>query len=683
MFWSLSWKYANITKLLATVFILLVCKVFINSGQEFVRYEGVLKSRVHEIQTDITRIYKGGTSRLQCDHQLVLTDNSTIIVIFVWASEEETYAMRSCFQLGIERARMKIMRILQSSNLLQSLQLSVRFCKRSIIGELKSRQISNEKKMDNKTMLVILDLYVTNFIEFIRPPCAAFFGVSYECMWSNEDGILTVTSSIVVNLLPTTKVKSYVQTFVCNSIQLTVNETGKLRQRFFSFLENSVNSEFLVSATETGRVRATLDFDVLTLNGSRSGLLNDSNVELMSLSDLQVSCVKFLESGLTDETNETTDINWMKESQSTEALIIHDKLRLRVNMNILVVSEYGTRIYACTTHCKLRTTKNDTIDGCSQKKYFSIAFDEWRDEHFIFKQTNKYCKNIILYSEERCQMEMKNISERWKTTANLYAEGYNNSINDTYYCIDVALQIKSRLISWQMISIVLSVIIIVTVAPLIFYAYKITKKFLQYQCDMEAFTSMGSVLQSMENREERIMKYDVFLSYSSKDKTWVRSALLQFIESKGFKVCFDERDFPYGCNLLQAIVSAVYESRKVIAVVSPNYLKSAWCAKYEFVLTYTKILNKEAPFDSLLLIKYGDCKMPPHMRILKYLDHTKTTNAEKRHSAANVLHSLFPFNVLPFLFPFCKVHNVDETNSEEQLFDDLISWLGQPLIAEQ
>ena len=529
-------------------------------------------------------------------------------------------------------------------------------------------------------MLVILDLYVTNFIEFIRPPCAAFLGVSYESMWSNEDGILTVTSSIVVNLLAATKVKSYLQTFVCNSIQLTVNETGKLRQRFFSFLENSANSGVLVNPTQTGLVRATLDFDVLVLNGSRSGLLNDSNVELMSLSDLQVSCVKFLERELADDTNETTDINWIKESQSTKAIIIHDKLRLRVNMNILVVSEYGTRIYACTTHCKLRTTKNDTIDGCSQKKYFSIAFHEWTDEYFIFKQTNKYCKNIILHSEERCQMEMKNISERWKTTASRCVEGFNYSINQTNDCINVALQIKSRLISWQMISIVLSVIIIVICVLLIFYAYI---KFLQYQCDMKAFTSMGSVLQSTENREERIMKYDVFLSYSSKDKTWVRSALLQFIESKGFKVCFDERDFPYGCNLLQAIVSAVYESRKVIAVVSPNYLKSAWCAKYEFVLTYTKILNKEAPFDSLLLIKYGDCKMPPHMRILKYLDHTKTTNAEKRHSAANVLHSLFPFNVLPFLFPFCKVNNVDETNSEEQLFDDLISWLGQPLIAEQ
>jgi len=178
----------------------------------------------------------------------------------------------------------------------------------------------------------------------------------------------------------------------------------------------------------------------------------------------------------------------------------------------------------------------------------------------------------------------------------------------------------------------------------------------------------------MDDCEDRIIKYDVFLSYSSKDRVWVEKTLLKFIENRGFKVCFDHRDFPFGCNLLQAIGRAVYESRRVIAVVSPNYLDSAWCAEYEFVLTYTKILNKEAPGDSLLLIKYRDCQMPKHMRCLKYLDYTKTMTIDNRS---------FLVKVLNFLFLFDDVGDVCETCSEEQFFEDLASWLGQPHVGQQ
>jgi len=150
--------------------------------------------------------------------------------------------------------------------------------------------------------------------------------------------------------------------------------------------------------------------------------------------------------------------------------------------------------------------------------------------------------------------------------------------------------------------------------------------------DLNAFTQAESILQSTKNADNRVMKYDVFLSYSSKYRPWVESTLLNFIENNGFKVCYDERDFPYGCSLVNAIAGAVYESRKVIAVVSPNYLTSGWCAEYEFVLTYTKILNEEAPSNSLLLIKYRDCQMPETMRCLKYLDYTRTMTACDKRS---------------------------------------------------
>ena len=135
-------------------------------------------------------------------------------------------------------------------------------------------------------------------------------------------------------------------------------------------------------------------------------------------------------------------------------------------------------------------------------------------------------------------------------------------------------------------------------------------------------------------------------------------------------MCYDERDFPYGCNLVKTIATAVYESRKVIAVISENYLKSGWCAEYEFVLTYTKILNKEAPYNSLLLIKYRDCQMPEHMRCLKYLDYTKVTTVALGDDNRSV--AMKAWSCVLALFRRVEVH---DTISENQFFDHLLSWL--------
>ncbi len=41
-------------------------------------------------------------------------------------------------------------------------------------------------------------------------------------------------------------------------------------------------------------------------------------------------------------------------------------------------------------------------------------------------------------------------------------------------------------------------------------------------------------------------KYDVFISYSSANKDWVRKDLLSALEKAGLKVCIDFRDFQAG-----------------------------------------------------------------------------------------------------------------------------------------
>jgi hypothetical protein len=106
--------------------------------------------------------------------------------------------------------------------------------------------------------------------------------------------------------------------------------------------------------------------------------------------------------------------------------------------------------------------------------------------------------------------------------------------------------------------------------------------------------SADAVLKAVrDNRDNRTLKFDVFLSYSSADKVWVND-LYEFLKSSGYRVCYDVTDFPYGCCIPKAIADAVSESNKVIAIVSPSYVKSRW-TEMEYVMSVRQILDMEAP----------------------------------------------------------------------------------------
>ena len=140
----------------------------------------------------------------------------------------------------------------------------------------------------------------------------------------------------------------------------------------------------------------------------------------------------------------------------------------------------------------------------------------------------------------------------------------------------------------------------------------------------EKMITLTEIITNVQKSEQ--MEYDIFLSYSSRDRDWVEGTLLKILEDHGYKVCFDERDFKLGSILVEEITKAVYTSYKVLAVVSPDYLRSRWCVEMEFLLTYTKILNKHGPTNSLLVIKYKPCHMPTVMTRKIYLDYTALEN---------------------------------------------------------
>jgi tetratricopeptide (TPR) repeat protein len=70
--------------------------------------------------------------------------------------------------------------------------------------------------------------------------------------------------------------------------------------------------------------------------------------------------------------------------------------------------------------------------------------------------------------------------------------------------------------------------------------------------------------------------YDVFISYSSKDKEWVRGELLQRIEKAGLRAFIDFRDFTRGAISIKEMERGVTECRKTLLILTPDYIGSEW-----------------------------------------------------------------------------------------------------------
>lgn len=117
--------------------------------------------------------------------------------------------------------------------------------------------------------------------------------------------------------------------------------------------------------------------------------------------------------------------------------------------------------------------------------------------------------------------------------------------------------------------------------------------------------------------------YDVFISYSSKDKDWVQNQLLNNLELQGLRVCIDFKDFRIGAPNVTEMERAILTSRKTLAVLSPNYLASEW-AKFEHLMIATlDPANQKLRFIPLLKAK---CDLPLRIGYLSYVDMTASSD---------------------------------------------------------
>ena len=111
--------------------------------------------------------------------------------------------------------------------------------------------------------------------------------------------------------------------------------------------------------------------------------------------------------------------------------------------------------------------------------------------------------------------------------------------------------------------------------------------------------------------------YDAFVSYSNEDHGFV-ARLVGMLENTPphYKLCVYERDFTAGTVLNDCIMQSIATSRKVVLIVSENFVQSHWCL-WELHLAQHSLLEEKR--NGLILVVIGKLKMgqlPPTLRFL-------------------------------------------------------------------
>ncbi|KAL9955698.1 hypothetical protein ACROYT_G037058 [Oculina patagonica] len=119
-------------------------------------------------------------------------------------------------------------------------------------------------------------------------------------------------------------------------------------------------------------------------------------------------------------------------------------------------------------------------------------------------------------------------------------------------------------------------------------------------------------------------KYHAFIIYSQEDSHWVNGKLLPFLEERHYlKCCIHYRDFTPGKPFTESMAESVYNSYKIIAVLSSNFLKSNYCC-YELNIAKYRLLKKRD--DSLIIVRIdieSECrKLPRELRKRNFIDYS-------------------------------------------------------------
>ena len=223
----------------------------------------------------------------------------------------------------------------------------------------------------------------------------------------------------------------------------------------------------------------------------------------------------------------------------------------------------------------LENMKRFMYENKTYTEYFSELMCYVRDNTSSYSTEYKLSE---VYMPKLCQNQSNSII--YKVQQN-YSDPNNEPVTETK-----EIHKTQAIIA---ISVILAVVLIGFVIFGLVFKYR---KFLKIWC----FIKFGWKFDRNEDADDANRKCDAFVSYSSKDAgIVVREILPRSEEPKDgrqrFKMCIHHRDFPLGGAIAESIIDAVNKSKRVIMLLSNNFLRSEWC-QYEFQKSHFQLLKE-------------------------------------------------------------------------------------------
>jgi len=120
-------------------------------------------------------------------------------------------------------------------------------------------------------------------------------------------------------------------------------------------------------------------------------------------------------------------------------------------------------------------------------------------------------------------------------------------------------------------------------------------------------------------------EYDVFISYSHRNKNWVHGVLLPRLEKANLKVFIDFRDFKIGAASVKEMERGITRSQKTLVVLTPEYLKSSW-AEFEILMIQTlSPANRDL---RVIPVLRKECSLPTSISYMNYVNLVNPKNKE-------------------------------------------------------
>ena len=130
--------------------------------------------------------------------------------------------------------------------------------------------------------------------------------------------------------------------------------------------------------------------------------------------------------------------------------------------------------------------------------------------------------------------------------------------------------------------------------------------------------------------------YHAFIVHNSVTEREVSLRLYEDLTARGYRCCHADLDFQPGTKVITNILTTIIKSRRVIAIVSPQFLESGWC-KFEI----TNALNFSYDHDQQILIpvlyniNLDAVQLPTEIKSMTYLEYNDPNFWKKLTDALN------------------------------------------------